>query len=107
MPASASKASSALPSSAISPGLRAFSCFGRLRVMTPTRPFCSALMNSKLMTGDHLCVETVERGEERGVHLPRGNLLAAVALRARGARVAEQRDLVAQVGGVAHRGIDA
>src|SRR5688572_8243871 len=107
MPASASNASSALPSSAISPGLSAFSCFGRLRVMTPTRPFCSVVRNSKLMAGDHLCIETVERGKEGGVHLPRGNLLAGVALRARGARVAEQRDLVAEVGGVPHGGVHA
>ena len=46
MPSSASNANSAAPSSCISFGLSAFSCFGRLSVMTPTRPFCSALMNS-------------------------------------------------------------
>src|SRR5512134_3102866 len=107
MPASASNASSASPSSAIRPGLSAFSCFGRLRVMTPTRPFCSAVMNSKLMSVDNLCVEAVERGEERGVHLPRGNLFPAVALRARRAGVGEQGDLVAEVGGVAHAGVHA
>src|SRR5438309_9913004 len=45
-PASASKSSSALPSSCMSCGLSAFSCLGRSSVMRPTRPFCSTLMSS-------------------------------------------------------------
>src|SRR5574341_1625665 len=106
-PASASRARSAVPSSAMRPGLSAFSCFGRLSVTIATRPFCSTLMNSYVMAVDDLRVETVERGEESGVHLPRGNRFAAVALRARRARIAEQRHLVAEIGGLAHRRVDA
>src|SRR2546426_817617 len=45
-PASASKSSSALPSSCMSCGLSAFSCLGRSSVIRPTRPFCSTLMSS-------------------------------------------------------------
>src|SRR3989442_8354954 len=48
MPSSASKALSARPSSSMSCGLSAFSCFGRLRVMTPTRPFFSVLISSAM-----------------------------------------------------------
>src|SRR5690349_5044633 len=82
---SASNACNAAPSSCISFAFSALSCFGRLSVMQPTRPLRSVTMNSKLMGGDHLGVETVERGEERGVHLARRYRLAAERLRAGGA----------------------
>src|SRR2546426_4445362 len=45
-PASASKSSSALPSSCMSCGLSAFNCLGRSSVIRPTRPFFSTLMSS-------------------------------------------------------------
>src|SRR2546426_6421837 len=48
-PSSASKACSAAPSSCMSCGLSAFSCFGRLSVTTPTRPFCSTVMSSAML----------------------------------------------------------
>jgi len=50
VPASPSSAASARPSSAMSSGLSAFNCFGRFSVMTPTRPRCSTLISSWLMT---------------------------------------------------------
>src|SRR5438477_7303191 len=46
---SASYACSAMPSSCMSFGLSAFSCFGRLSVMRPTRPFCSTVMSSAML----------------------------------------------------------
>jgi len=45
-PSSASQARSASPSSAMSCGLSAFICFGRLSVIRPTRPLCCIEMNS-------------------------------------------------------------
>src|SRR5437762_846162 len=47
-PSSASKACSAAPSSSMTCGLSALSCFGRSSVMTPTRPFFCVLMNSAM-----------------------------------------------------------
>src|SRR5438105_10088456 len=47
-PWSASKACSAAPSSSMTCGLSALSCFGRSSVMMPTRPFFSVLMNSAM-----------------------------------------------------------
>src|SRR2546425_11358477 len=49
MPSFASNVCSAAPSSCMSWGLSAFSCFGRLSVMTPTRPFCSTEMSSAML----------------------------------------------------------
>src|SRR2546423_1389394 len=49
MPSFASKACSAAPSSCMSCGLSAFSCFGRLSVTRPTRPFCSTVMSSAML----------------------------------------------------------
>src|SRR5687768_12882252 len=56
---------------------------------------------------DDLGVKAVEGGEKGGVHLPRGNRFAAEALRARGAGISEEGDLVAQIGRLTHARIDA
>src|SRR5689334_4843560 len=98
MPSSASKSYIALASACISSGLRAFSCFGRLSVTSPTRPRRSTRITSELIRAHHPRVEAVQRREEGAVHLLRRDGLAAEALRLRRASVPDQRDLVAEVG---------
>src|SRR5688500_7711235 len=48
MPSSASKVLSATPSSCMSCGLSALSCFGRFSVIRPTRPLFSVVINSAM-----------------------------------------------------------